>query len=104
MDSGYPLVETSNRDMEAKDGEGWGERKTSDCEECLATSMVQVWYHVVHAEQSQLCGCVNCVELSTNQQSFFVVKFSDVMTNLLFIIHVHFLTQQLVALNLSFKV
>ena len=51
--SGYPLVETSNRDMEAKDGEGWGERKTSDCEECLATSMVQVWYlHVVYAESA----------------------------------------------------
>ena len=58
MDSGHPLVETSNRDMEAKAGESWGKRKTSDCEQCLATSVVQVWYHVVHAEQSQLCGCV----------------------------------------------
>ena len=77
MDSEYPLVETSNRDMEAKDGESWGESKTSDCEECLATNMVQFWYHVVHAE-SAVWMCVNLVELenllSTNRQSFLGCK------------------------------
>ena len=72
MDRGHPLVETSNRDMEAKDGERWGERKTSDCEQCLATSMVQVCSPC--RAESAVWMCVNLVEqenrLRTNQQCF----------------------------------